>query len=95
MRAAWPQAIAFTRGSNQFVGDVVLGVIAALHFLAADSLGMRVLLNCEKAIRYLVSVTFSMYVSTCRWLSWSGTCSACMRRRRSSACCWALPAWAS
>jgi hypothetical protein len=62
MRAVWPGMIAFTRGSNQFGGDVVLGVIVALHFLAARSLGMRVLLKCEKAIRYLAGFTFSMYV---------------------------------
>jgi peptidoglycan/LPS O-acetylase OafA/YrhL len=62
MRAVWPGMIAFTRGSNQFGGDVVLGVIVALNFLAARSLGMRVLLKCEKAIRYLAGFTFSMYV---------------------------------
>jgi hypothetical protein len=51
-----------TRGSNQFVGDFLLGLIVALNFLAAGSLGMGLVLKFEKAIRYLSSFTFSMYV---------------------------------
>lgn len=62
MRAAWPDAMALTRGSNQFVGDFLLGLVVALHFLAAGSLRMDWLLKCERAIRYLSSYTFSMYV---------------------------------
>jgi len=62
MRAAWPDAMELTRGSNQFVGDFLLGLVVALNFLAAGSLGMGWLLKCEKAIRYLSSFTFSMYV---------------------------------
>jgi len=62
MRALWPQAMELTRGSNQFVGDFLLGVIVALNFLAAGSLDMSWLLRCEKAVRYLSSYTFSMYV---------------------------------
>jgi len=62
MRAAWPDAMELTRGSNQFVGDFLLGLVVALNFLAAGSLRMDWLLKCEKAIRYLSSYTFSMYV---------------------------------
>jgi peptidoglycan/LPS O-acetylase OafA/YrhL len=62
MRAAWPDAMELTRGSNQFVGDFLLGLVVALNFLAAGSLGMGALLRYEKAIRYLSSFTFSMYV---------------------------------
>jgi peptidoglycan/LPS O-acetylase OafA/YrhL len=62
MRAMWPDAMELTRGSNQFVGDFLLGLIVALNFLAAGSLGMGTLLRYEKAIRYLSSFTFSMYV---------------------------------
>lgn len=62
MRGIWPEAMDLTRGSNQFVGDFLLGLIVALNFLAAGSLGMGLLLKCEAAIRYLSSFTFSMYV---------------------------------
>ena len=62
MRATWPEAMDLTRGSNQFVGDFLLGLIVAMNFLAAGSLGMGLVLKCEKAIRYLSSFTFSMYV---------------------------------
>jgi peptidoglycan/LPS O-acetylase OafA/YrhL len=62
MRAMWPEAMDLTRGSNQFVGDFLLGLIAALNFLAAGSLGMGLMLKCERVIRYLSSFTFSMYV---------------------------------
>jgi len=51
-----------TKGSNQFVGDFVLGVIVALNFLAAGSLGMKLALKFKTVIRYLSSFTFSLYV---------------------------------
>jgi peptidoglycan/LPS O-acetylase OafA/YrhL len=62
MRLWCPRVIELARGSNQFAGDFLLGVIVALHFLAAWSLRLRLLLVFEKAIRYLSSVTFSMYL---------------------------------
>lgn len=62
MRALWPNVMELTRGSNQFAGDLLLGLVVALNFLAAGSLGMDWLLKCERAIRYLSSFTFSMYV---------------------------------
>lgn len=62
MREAWPVFMEHTRGSNQFVGDFILGLIVSANFLAAGSLAMGVLQKCEKAIRYLSSFTFSMYV---------------------------------
>jgi peptidoglycan/LPS O-acetylase OafA/YrhL len=62
MRGTWPEAMDLTRGSNQFVGDFLLGLVVALNFLAAGSLGMGLLLKCENAIRYVSSFTFSMYV---------------------------------
>jgi peptidoglycan/LPS O-acetylase OafA/YrhL len=62
MRAMWPEAMELTRGSNQFVGDFLLGVIVALNFLAAGSLGMGLVLKFKRVIRYLASFTFSMYV---------------------------------
>ena len=62
MRALWPDAMELTRGSNQFVGDFLLGLVVALNFLAAGSLGMGWLCKCEKVVRYLSSFTFSMYV---------------------------------
>jgi peptidoglycan/LPS O-acetylase OafA/YrhL len=62
MRAMWPEAMDLSRGSNQFVGDFLLGLIVALNFLAAGSLGMGLVLKFERVIRYLASFTFSMYV---------------------------------
>jgi peptidoglycan/LPS O-acetylase OafA/YrhL len=62
MRGILPEAMDLARGSNQFVGDFLLGLVVALNFLAAGSLAMGLLLKCEKAIRYLSSFTFSMYV---------------------------------
>lgn len=62
MRGLWPGAMDLTRGSNQFVGDFLLGLVVAANFWAAGSLGMGLLLKCERVVRYLSSFTFSMYV---------------------------------
>lgn len=62
LRLTWPTLIGLARGSNEFAGDFLLGLIVALHFMAAHALRMRVLQRCARAIRYLSSMTFSMYL---------------------------------
>jgi peptidoglycan/LPS O-acetylase OafA/YrhL len=62
MRVVLPWLIQVTQGSNQFVGDFILGLIVALNFLAAGSLGMKLALKFKTVIRYLSSFTFSLYV---------------------------------
>jgi peptidoglycan/LPS O-acetylase OafA/YrhL len=62
LRVGWPTAIALARGSNEFAGDFLLGLIVALNFMAAWALRLHALLGCEKLIRYLSSITFSMYL---------------------------------
>lgn len=51
-------------GSNQFLGDYLLGLIVSANFIAAASLGnrLRVLFKIEKPIRYLASFTLSVYL---------------------------------
>lgn len=62
VREVWPGLILFARGSNQFVGDFLLGVIVSMNFLAAGSLDMRLLVKFGPVIRYLSGFTFSIYV---------------------------------
>jgi peptidoglycan/LPS O-acetylase OafA/YrhL len=62
LRPLAPGLIDHAAGSNQFAGDFVLGVIVALNFLAAGSLGMRFLVKYQKPIRYLSGFTFSLYI---------------------------------
>lgn len=62
MRGFAPELIESAQGSNQFVGDFILGVIVALNFLAAASLKHILLLKCRSLIQYLASLTFSLYL---------------------------------
>lgn len=62
MRGWWALPIELARGSNQFVGDFVLGLIVTLNFMAAWALRLHLLLPFEKLVRYLSSITFSMYL---------------------------------
>ena len=62
MKATWPVAMSHTQGSNQFVGDFILGLIVAANFTAAASLRMTALQMLRVPIRYLSSFTFSIYV---------------------------------
>jgi peptidoglycan/LPS O-acetylase OafA/YrhL len=62
MRIVWPDLISFAQGSNQFVGDFLLGVIVSVNFLAVSSLNMRLLLKFDAMIRYFSSFTFSIYI---------------------------------
>jgi peptidoglycan/LPS O-acetylase OafA/YrhL len=62
LRLVAPGLIDYAQGSNQFAGDFILGLIVALNFLAAGSLGMRLVVRFEGVIRYLSSFTFSLYV---------------------------------
>lgn len=54
----WPVAMSYTQGSNQFVGDFMLGLIVAANFTAAASLRMTALQILRVPIRYLSSFTF-------------------------------------
>jgi peptidoglycan/LPS O-acetylase OafA/YrhL len=62
MRGVWPDGVRLLKGSNQFVGDFMLGLIVSLNFLAAGSMNLNVLRKLEKPIRFLASVTFSAYI---------------------------------
>lgn len=62
MKATWPVAMSYTQGSNQFVGDFLLGLIVAANFTAAASLRMTTLQKLHVPVRYLSSFTFSIYV---------------------------------
>jgi peptidoglycan/LPS O-acetylase OafA/YrhL len=62
LRPWMPGLIDYVQGSNQFLGDFVLGVIVALNFLAAGSLGLGLVVKWQGVIRYLSGFTFSLYV---------------------------------
>ena len=62
MKIIWPVAMKLSGGSGLFVGDFLLGLIVAANFMAATSLGMKILFRFETPIRYLSSFTFSTYV---------------------------------
>jgi peptidoglycan/LPS O-acetylase OafA/YrhL len=62
LRVPFPLLIASAEGSNECVGDFLLGVIVALNFAAAYSLRLHLLLPLGNAVRYLSSMTFSMYL---------------------------------
>lgn len=59
-----PNFMAAMKGSNQFVGDFLLGLIVALNFAAVASIAVRadVLTKVEPPIRAASSVTFSTYL---------------------------------
>lgn len=64
LQAMAPDLMASLRGSNQFAGDTILGVIVALHFAAVASMGtqLRPLFRAERQIRFGSSFTFSTYL---------------------------------
>jgi peptidoglycan/LPS O-acetylase OafA/YrhL len=64
LKASSPEFVASLSGSNQFIGDLVLGVFVTANFAAVASLGsyMRLLLAAEKKIRYAATFTLSTYL---------------------------------
>jgi len=64
MRAAAPEFVDSLKGSNQFLGDLILGVFVAANFAAAASLGshLRSLFRIERQVRYVSSFTLSAYL---------------------------------
>lgn len=64
LRAASPNFVDSLRGSNQFIGDFILGLIVTANFVAVASLGAytQVLIKHEKRIRYASSYTLSIYL---------------------------------
>lgn len=61
---AWPVFMKDLHGSDQFVGDYILGAIVAVNFIAAASIGRHfdALLQWSRPIRYLSSFTLSTYL---------------------------------
>jgi peptidoglycan/LPS O-acetylase OafA/YrhL len=61
---AFPVFMEDLHGSDQFVGDYLLGLIVAANFVAAASMGRHFngLLKLQKPIRYLASFTLSIYL---------------------------------
>jgi peptidoglycan/LPS O-acetylase OafA/YrhL len=64
LAGVFPDFIASLNGSNQFVGDFLLGLIVSAHFIAVASLGgyLNPLLRAAAAIRTLASFTLSSYL---------------------------------
>ena len=64
MIALWPGFMATLHGSNQFVGDTLLGLIVATNFVAASRLSnnMRHILRFQRPIKFASSFTFSTYL---------------------------------
>lgn len=64
LAAAYPEFVLNLRGSNQFVGDFLFGLLVALNFAAVPSMGrgMAILFTFAKPIRYLSGFTFSIYL---------------------------------
>ena len=62
MEDRWPAAMELARGSNQFVGDFLLGIICGLNFVAVGSLDLKPLIRFKAVIRFFSSYTFSIYV---------------------------------
>jgi peptidoglycan/LPS O-acetylase OafA/YrhL len=64
MQYAIPSFMRSLHGSDQFVGDYVLGVIVAIHFIAAGSMAPYLggLVRLRRPIRYLASLTLSIYL---------------------------------
>lgn len=61
---AFPVFMESLHGSDQFLGDYVLGALVAANFVAAASMGHHFngLLRLQKPIRYLASFTLSTYL---------------------------------
>ena len=59
-----PEFMTNLRGSNQFIGDLILGAFVTAHFAAAASLGpyLAPLRLIESKIRYVSSYTLSTYL---------------------------------
>jgi peptidoglycan/LPS O-acetylase OafA/YrhL len=59
-----PGFMAILHGSNQFIGDLILGILVTANFAAVASLGpqLRFLLWAENKIRYASSFTLSTYL---------------------------------
>jgi len=64
MIAGAPEFMRSLNGSNQFVGDFLLGLIVAANFVAAASISRHLdfLRIAERPIRYLASFTLSVYL---------------------------------
>jgi hypothetical protein len=64
MSVLWPDFMAALHGSNQFVGDMMLGLIVTANFIAVANLPrlLRVLTTRRREIKLLASFTFSAYL---------------------------------
>lgn len=62
LRTFMPGLIEASKGSNQFAGDFILGLIVTINFMAAASLKMHRLVQFKTEIGYLSGFTFSLYV---------------------------------
>lgn len=60
---SYPELMGWLHGSNQFVGDFLLGMIVTAHFAAARSLErLDFSIRWQASIRYLASFTLSIYL---------------------------------
>lgn len=64
LRALSPEFVASLKGSNQFLGDLILGVLVTANFAAVASMGshLRPLFKIERQVRYASSFTLSAYL---------------------------------
>lgn len=64
LAARFPAFIATLNGSNQFVGDTLLGIVVSLNFIAAANMGryMNGLMRLARPIRTAASFTLSSYL---------------------------------
>ena len=62
LKSIFPIAMSYAHGSNQFIGDFILGLIVAANFAAVASMRVSLLKIFAVPIRYLSSFTFSIYI---------------------------------
>lgn len=64
VKALSPEFVASLKGSNQFIGDLILGILVTANFAAVASMGshLRPLFKVERQVRYASSFTLSAYL---------------------------------
>jgi peptidoglycan/LPS O-acetylase OafA/YrhL len=64
MIARWPDFMHLLHGANQFLGDILLGLIVSANFIAASNLNsiLRPLLTVKNQTKMVASFTFSTYL---------------------------------